>query len=223
MRAYKNAGSIESQISNVKFRSSLFDIRYSTLIRAYVFCLLFSFGCILPGCQQQKISAPEKAALEISDNTKKAEVVEITEDVLGRMHFKIDKYDPETGYIKTRPLEGAQFFEFWRSDNAGARNFTLANLHSIRRTVEINIDNRIDCAVRIQRLSMPEQHVTSSARAYLMFSRSSSALQTLRLNPEQQYDTAWIDMGRDKELEKEIVKRISTRLEVRRTTEKGEM
>jgi hypothetical protein len=148
--------------------------------------------------------------------------MEITEDILARMHFEIEKYDTETGYIKTRPLEGAQFFEFWRSDNIGAQNWLLGNLHSIRRTVEINVDpvlrstandeKYIDCIVHIQRLSMPEQEITSSARAYAMFSRSSPALQTLRLNPEQQRDMAWIDLGRDKELENEIIKRIKTKI-----------
>jgi len=153
--------------------------------------------------------------------------MQITRDVLAGMHFEIDKYDSppvsvldrrdagedrNAGYIKTRPLEGAQLFEFWRSDNLGPRNFALANLHSIRRTVEINIDNSIDCTVHIQRLSMPEQEVTSSARAYSMFSRSSPAMQTLRLNPEQQYGTTWTDLGRDKELEKEIIKRIKNKI-----------
>ncbi len=195
-----------------------------------VFCLLYSAFCILSGCRQHESSVPKTAVSDLSDSVKKAEVMLITRDVLAQMHFEIEKLDSELGYIQTRPLEGAQFFEFWRSDNIGTQNWLLGNLHSIRRTVEISIDpvlrsstttkdeKYIDCAVHIQRLSMPEQEVTSSARAYSMFSRSSPALQTLRLNPEQQRDTQWIDLGRDKELEKEIIKRIYSMLDVRRSS-----
>ncbi len=197
------------------------------------FYILSSVLCFLPGCTQQKSSPPEMVTPNLSQSVNKTEMMEITEDVLARMHFEIEKFDPNTGYIKTRPLEGAQFFEFWRSDNVGAYNWLLSNLHSVRRTIEINVDpvlrstlsadsvakagttkdeKYIDCVVHIQRLSMPEQEVTSSARAYAMFSRSSPALQTLRINPEQQRDMAWIDLGRDKALEREIVKRIYQRI-----------
>lgn len=172
-----------------------------------VFCFLSSVLCLFSGCAD---SLREPALSNTSYDIKKVEAMEITKDVLAQMRFQVEKFDPEAGYIKTRPLEGAQFFEFWRSDNIGTQNWLLGNLHSVRRTVEINIDENIDCVVHIQRLSMPEQEVTSSARAYAMFSRSSPALQTLRLNPEQQKDMAWIDLGRDKELEIEIIERISS-------------
>ena len=189
-----------------------------------VFCILYSVFCFLPGCAQQKSSPPEMAALDLTHDVNNTRIMDITEDVLTRMHFEIEKFDPDTGYIKTRPLEGAQFFEFWRSDNVGAYNWLLSNLQSVRRTVEINIDpvlrsstttkdeKHIDCVVHIQRLSIPEQEVTSSARAYAMFSRSSPGLQTLVLNPGQQQNIAWIDLGQDKELENEIIKRIKTKI-----------
>jgi hypothetical protein len=234
MKTNINTRNFESRVPNVEIRSSLFDISYSILaVRASVFCILYSVFCLLSGCQQHDSSVPKTAIPDLSDSVKKAEVMQITRDVLAEMNFEIEKYDPPVssvppprlasgdagagedrngGYIKTRPLEGAQFFEFWRCDNVGAQNWLLGNLHSIRRTVEINIYENIDCVVHIQRLSMPEQEVTSSARAYSMFSRSSPALQTLRLNPEQQQSMKWIDLGRDKELENEIVKRIETKI-----------
>ena len=173
------------------------------------FPLLF---CLLAGCTgQQKASIKQVPATSID----KSQVLEATEDVLVRMYFVIDKKDVNDGYIKTRPLEGAQFFEFWRSDNVGAENWLYGNLHSIRRTVEINIDRQIHCKVRIQRLSLPEQEVTSSARAYRMFSRSTPVMQTLQLNPAQYKQMAWIDLGRDARLENEILKRISSKLDSR--------
>jgi hypothetical protein len=84
-----------------------------------------------------------------------AEAMEIAEDVLAKMHFTIEKADEQNGFIKTRPLPGAQFFEFWRSDNVGADNSLQANLHTIRKTVEIDISTRdkelcIGCNVQVQ-------------------------------------------------------------------------
>jgi hypothetical protein len=60
---------------------------------------------------------------------------------------------------------------------------------------------------------MPVRQVTSSARAYEMFSRSNPTLQRLQLNPKQEKMMAWVDMGTDAELEKEIVKRIKNRID----------
>jgi hypothetical protein len=166
--------------------------------------------CLLAGCAEQ-----QKAAIEQNPaaGIEKSRAIETIEDVLAQMYFVIDKKDVNAGYIKTRPLEGAQFFEFWRSDNVGAENWLYGNLHSIRRTVEINIDQQIHCKVQVQRLSLPEQEVTSSAQAYRMFSSSTPIMQTLQLNPAQYKQMAWIDLGRDTRLENEILRRISSKLD----------
>lgn len=172
--------------------------------------LLLWAGC----AEQQRYEAAEPICM---DNVDKHQAMEVAEDVLANMHFTIEKADIESGLIKTKPLPGAQFFEFWRSDNVGANNSLEANLHSIRRTVELNIsrqNNRlcIDCNVAVQRLSLPEHEVSSSGRAYEMFSKSSSSLQKIRLNPEQEANMAWIDLGRDEQLAAEILKLIENRI-----------
>jgi len=193
------------------------------------------FGLLLTGCaEEQQYGAVEPICVE---NVNKLEAMEIAEDVLAKMHFTIEKADAEPatagidtrrwrGYIRTRPLAGAQFFEFWRSDNAGADNRLESNLHSIRRVVELNMSEQdegppqsgnrlcINCDVQKYRLSMPEHHVSSSARAYEMFSESNPALQNLRLNPEQKAGMAWIDLGKDRQLAAEILKRISSMLDI---------
>jgi len=74
------------------------------------------------------------------------------------MYFTIEKADVDNGLIRTRPLPGAQFFEFWRSDNVGTDNALAANLHTIRRTVTLDISQQdeelhIGCEVQAQRLS----------------------------------------------------------------------
>ena len=214
------------------------DTRRTTLILGLEFLV---FGLLLAGCAEQqqyprfrgdKLAPAEAGAVKpiCVENVNKLQAMEIAEDVLAKMHFTIEKADAETatagidtrrwrGYIRTRPLAGAQFFEFWRNDNVGADNWLESNLHSIRRIVELNMSEQdeglcINCDVQKYRLSLPERQVSSSARAYEMFSESNPALQNLRLNPEQKAGMAWIDLGKDRQLAAEILKRISSMLDI---------
>jgi hypothetical protein len=203
-------------------RKRIQDTRQTTLIRGVGFLIL---GLLLAGCtEQQQYGAVKPICV---DNIDKIQAMETAEDVLAKMHFTIEKADTKGGFIRTRPLSGAQFFEFWRSDNVGAGNWLESNLHSIRRVVELNMSEQdegppqsgnrlcINCDVQIYRLSLPERRVSSSARAYDMFSASSSALQRIELNPEQKESMAWIDLGKDTQLAAEILKRISLMLNIK--------
>ncbi len=197
---------------------------------ALIICALMLAGC----AKEQQYGAVKLICVE---NIDKLQAMEVAEDILVKMHFTIEKADanPATlgidtrrwrGFIRTRPLSGAQFFEFWRSDNVGAGNWLESNLHSIRRVVELNMSEQdegppqsgnrlcINCDVQIYRLSLPERRVSSSARAYDMFSKSSPALQRIELNPEQKEKMAWIDLGKDTQLAAEILKRISSMLDI---------
>jgi hypothetical protein len=194
---------------------------------------LLTCALVLAGCAQQP-SAPhvvkvQNGTLYVEQNRGigTADMMEVAEDVLARMHFAIEKADIQNGFIRTRPLSGAQFFEFWRSDNVGADNAFAANLHSIRRTVTLDISQQnqelsIGCDVRVQRLSLPERQIGSSARVYEIFSRSSPSLQRLKLNPEQKKEMAWIDLGSDTRLAAEILKRIEARI-IKRTSHELQM
>lgn len=168
---------------------------------------------LITGCAQtQQFKAVEQICVP---NLQKQQAMKAAEEVLGRMYFSIEKADAEQGLIRTRQLAGAQFFEFWRSDNVGGFNSAEANLHSIRRTVELNINRQdgqlcIGCNVKTQRLHLPEQPVTSAGQAYNLFSKSE--MQELKLNPEQQKAMAWVDLGRDSQLETEILKRIERQI-----------
>ena len=183
---------------------------------------LMACALVLAGCAQQQqgevtgpISVPDMG---------KAETMEVAEDVLAGMHFTVEKADVPSGLIRTRPLPGAQFFEFWRSDNVGGKNSLQANLHTIRRTVELDISQhgdqlQIDCDVRVQRLSLPERDVSSSAQAYGMFTRSSPSLQKMSFETTQEQEIAWIDLEKDTRLAAEILKRIEKRLTSRTSGE----
>jgi len=183
---------------------------------------LIACALVFAGCAQQQhraITGP----VSVPD-IGKAEIMEVAEDVLAGMHFTIEKADLASGFIRTRPLPGAQFFEFWRSDNVGGKNSLQANLHTIRRTVELDISRhgdqlQIDCDVRVQRLSLPERDVSSSAQAYGMFTRSSPSLQKMRFDAEQLQAMAWIDLENDTALAAEILKRIEKQLASRAGTE----
>ncbi len=215
-------------------RKRIQDTRQTTLIRGVGFLIL---GLLLAGCtEQQQYEAVKPICLDTRQRrvliqtqrcwVDKIQAMEVAEDVLVKMHFTIEKADTTGGFIRTRPLSGAQFFEFWRSDNVGADNWLESNLHSIRRVVELNMSEQdeeppqsgnrlcINCDVRIYRLSLPERRVSSSARAYDMFSASSSALQRIEINPEQKEGMAWIDLGKDTQLAAEILKRITSMLDI---------
>ncbi len=172
--------------------------------------LLFSAGC----AREQQFKAVEKICVPAAS---KSQAMETAENVLDRMCFAIDKSDADSGIIRTRPLPGAQFFEFWRSDNVGAFNSAEASLHTIRRTVQLNINQQdgqlcIDCNVKTQRLNLPERPLFSGAHGYEMFTRSSESMHKLKIHSEQKIGMAWIDLGRDSRLETEILKRIENRL-----------
>ncbi|MEJ2705222.1 MAG: hypothetical protein P8Z79_22505 [Sedimentisphaerales bacterium] len=180
-------------------------------ICAYVIsaCALIHAGCSRP------YRAEPTGQIQLS-HTDKAESMKLAEDVLSELHFPIDKADVESGLLTTRPLPGAQFFEFWRGDNVGAGNGLQANLHTIRRTVEVDVTQRADkvcvsCSVKVQQLSLPEREITNSAGVYDMFSSSTPVLQKIAMNPEQRKAATWIDLADDKALAAEILKRIERR------------
>jgi len=166
--------------------------------------LWFFAGC----AKQQQFNAIEQICVPKSN---KQQALQIAKEVLGKMHFAIAKFDTEKEYIRSKPLAGAQFFEFWRSDNVGAFNWLESNLHSIRRIVELDTSKTpnqknsqicINCNVNIQRLSIYGQQASSIAQTF-----QSSKFKIQNLKP------VWVDLGRDTRLETEILKRVSSMLD----------
>jgi hypothetical protein len=154
------------------------------------------------------------------DGVTTADVIRATEDVLTRMHFAIEKLDIEQGIVRTRPLRGAQFFEFWRSDNASSYSSQEANLQSIRRSVELRVKPEdggtsglcIECDVSVQRLSLPENEIASTSEAYGIHSRSTPTLQRVEVTPQQRRAMTWIDLGKDRDLAARILERVEQKL-----------
>jgi len=181
--------------------------------------MLFSLltGLVLAaGCATTPEPRPQEGSVNIAD-ANMAEAMSSAEAALSRMHFVIEKADPAQGIIRTKPLTGAQFFEFWRSDNVGPAQTLEANLHTLRRSVELQLkpdgdEIHIDCQVHVQRLSLPANEVASISQAYRMYSRSTPSIQRLELEPEQREGLAWIDLGEDSALAERILQRVVERM-----------
>jgi hypothetical protein len=184
--------------------------------------LLCMVVMVFGGCAKQQQS--ETVEQICVGNLDKARAMQIAEDVLEEMRFSIEKSDIEQGFIRTKPLPGTQFFEFWRKDSIGNFNWAESNLQSIRRIVEMDVSQEVNstgspqkgqlcisCDVSVQRLNLPER-LLHSIRSYDVFSQSSDPVrQKLRLDKEQKVLMTWVDLGRDELLETEILKRIENK------------
>jgi hypothetical protein len=185
------------------------------------------------GCASSR-PVPEPAQVVCPETVTREQIAQAAHDVLAGMHFSIEKLDAEQGIVRTRPLRGAQAFEFWRSDNVGGYNAAEANVQSVRRIVELRVTDQapgqkpetadasslqpaasglcIECNTQIQRLALPGNQVAGVSQAYQIHTRSQSTLQTFEVTPGQRAGMAWIDLGPDPELAAEILKRIEKRL-----------
>lgn len=178
---------------------------------------------LLAGCATRPEAAQGEKPL-LLDPAARAHVFQAAEETLGALHFVIDKLDTHTGVVHTEPLRGAQFFELWRGDNVGTFNAAEANISTLRRVVELRVTDqdgrlRVDCDVRVQRLSLPENEVVSVSQAYRMHSRSTTSLQRFELTPKQRESVTWIDLGHDDLLARKILDRIAGK--VKRWEEQG--
>jgi hypothetical protein len=174
---------------------------------------------LLAGCvAQPPPQAPAELCLAATDVTT---VLQQAEQVLAEMHFEIDKSDAAAGYLRTRPLRGGQFFEFWRKDNVGFFNASESNLQTLRRTVEIAASDRagnicVVCTVKTERLNMPERQAGVST-AYAMFTASHGRMQRLELTDEQKQRMQWADLGDDTMLAGRILDSIEQKSTIRPT------
>ncbi len=213
----------EAKAQRTELRTLNTELRtpnYTLMPYALMTCALIFAGCAEPSIEKienrkSKIEIPTTGLVVPDAN--KAEAMQIAEDVLAKMYFTIEKADVETGLITTKPLRGAQFFELWRSDNVGAFNTAEANLHAIRRTVQLRISQQseglyIDCDVLVHRLNLPQHQAVTGSQAYQIFSKSSLSTQRLILSPEQKRHMEWIDLGKDTKLATEILKRVEEQI-----------
>lgn len=166
---------------------------------------------VFSGCGSQELSQPPDPLC--LPNTPLSVTMNASQTVLEKMHFDIEKFDAEALYIRTRPLSGAQFFEFWRKDNTSAFAATQSNLHSIRRIVELELssedtDTCLQCRVYVSRLSIPERPIQGYILLGGAHTKSHTRQQTLKVDPERKAMSEWMDAGPDRDLERKILELI---------------
>jgi hypothetical protein len=186
-----------------------------TEMRKIAIWTIGTFAAMVMGCAGQREGDTLTELCLVSVNART--VLEEAEEVLGQMHFQVEKSDAEAGYLRTRPLRGGQFFEFWRKDNAGACNAAEANLHTVRRTVEMETKEKggnlcVTCSVKTERLSLPAGEVDVSTRAYGMFTKSEGRMQRLELRERQKEQMEWVELGEDRMLANVILQGLEGRL-----------
>jgi len=167
-------------------------------------------AAVLAGCGKPQMMQAQPVCIEAISRDKLMQVVEKT---LFSMRFEIEKYDAENGVIRTRPLRGGQFFELWRSDNAGGFNAAESNLQSVQRTAELTFQPQqtgvcMQCQVTAQRLSLPEEPIRGYYSSSALYTASSQSKQQLDVDEDRLEKMRWVDLGRDAALEQEMLKRI---------------
>ena len=181
-------------------------------LRSNVVLLLLG-AMLLGGCAVQPPRGEVEQTVVFSGLTT-AKAVEAAETVLRQMRFAIEKVDAEAGVVRTLPLTGGQFFEFWRSDNADLAGSLEANLHTLRRSVLVDVAQadgvlQVRCTIRVQRLSLPGNEVASVSQAYRIHSHSTRTTQRIDPDPAQKGGMRWIDLGDDPKLAAEILRKIA--------------
>lgn len=179
-------------------------------------CSAVLFLC---GCGEiQRLEKPKPVCVL---GLSKSEAMAAAEEVLGQMHFVVAKADVQRGILQTRPLPGAQFFEFWRDDVSGDYQTTESNIHTTRRTVELTMFEQgqkvcIACDVKVERLSISEFDIEerrSGEHGFEKFSdRRSSSKANLELKSLGGSNKEWISLGGDSRLERLILRRLEARI-----------
>jgi hypothetical protein len=162
------------------------------------------------GCTRVQMAQAQPACVEAVSQDK---LMQACEKMLVRMQFQIEKYDEENGVIRTQPLRGKQFFEFWRSDNAGRFNSAESNLQSLQRTTELTFETQssrvcVTCVVKTQRLSMPEEPTAGFYGTSALYTASGPSRQRLEVKDREQGEIRWTDLGRDGALEQKMLAKI---------------
>ena len=174
----------------------------------YVYFIVIVSLLGLFGCSSQKQIAPsEPLCLQWMP---KEPAMETAEKALVKMRFTIEKYDTEKGLIITKPLRGAQFFEFWRHDNVGAQAGAEASIHSVRRTAVLNFSHTqtqlcIKCDVQTERLNFIVEDDEGISMADGVYSNRNNSGQNLAIDTD---GMSWTKLGADAGLETKILERI---------------
>jgi hypothetical protein len=142
-------------------------------------------------------------------------------DAARELHFVIDRQDRRGGIMTSLPMTNAQWFEPWRQDNQTAEDVAVSSLSTLRRTVRMEFVQASKDAsstwvvmpkVLVERQSRVEERVTSSAQYRSVLKSTLAAPLTVNRADPDGPGVYWYPVSRDAALERELAKRIESRL-----------
>jgi hypothetical protein len=181
----------------------ILTITFASFLAFYAGCAKNSSGNIY----DKEITAPSSAVFgDISVEQAMAQ----SRDWLRSMGFRLDKYDTDLGYIRTKPLAGSQLWQLWQGDNVGAANTAMSNVNSIARVVEMEFKpvgsgTAVDCRAQVSKLSYVGKEITGVSDMNEAFTDTSGGHQELSLEDGR---ARWLDIGRDVRLERKLLQLI---------------
>lgn len=168
---------------------------------------------LLPGCQAPAApDAPTEMSLHISDYDA---FIDNSLTLLREFDFVPQRVDRTAGEIVTLPTTSGQWFEFWRGDVIGAYQSLESSLHTVRRSVAINLardaegpegDYRVAVTVAKTRYSAPDRQVTTPSGALAIYSDRLPTTEGLKKSATR--GEHWVELGRDGLLEARLLARL---------------
>ena len=169
----------------------------------------------LAGCQMPPApTGPTEVRLRIPDRDA---FIDRTLTLLRERDFTPRRVDRDAGVLVTEPTTGQQWFEFWRHDSIGGYQLLESSIHTVRRTVTVNLEPvdvedpgdefRVRVQVDKERYSAPERQVTTASGALAIYSEhlpTTEGLAAARTAGEH-----WVALGRDAQLESYLLDKIA--------------
>lgn len=193
-------------------------------------CLL-SAGISLPGCSttpQMELAEIKPVVVTVDDYPKAFEIAIAT---LKTEYFLIDRQDRRFGVITTKPRDSTTVFEPWGHGKVNGLNTLTATLNKQRRAVriifmpltindDISNDNnkptpegyQIKTEVLVQQRQHPTSPLTSAVVSATSYRSRYRYVSSTEIQDAGVIESYWQDLGRDKDHEAVILKRIAKSL-----------
>ena len=184
-------------------------------------CAVIVLGSLLGGCA--KYTQPVPRVRELSAAEKNFESLwDASLQTLRKYGFTLAEQDRRAGIIKTAPTISQHFTEFWRREASTSRDVLEGSLHTVYRTVTIEIaptepgGEKFKAVVQVYvtRSNRREPHITSASQAYELFSNTARERLQVEYGEDggagaEDKDKDIVPLGRDGNLEARLSTDIS--------------
>lgn len=129
--------------------------------------------------------------------------------------FDLDIVDRRHGVIQSLPRTSSQWYEFWARDVVTDYSRAEASLHTIRRSLRIEMHATSDdqcsitCRAEVERLVAGPANVSGTVRANSVFSNLGGRMPGLSDHPDARRRRQWVSLGRDSALEDDVLRAIA--------------